>query len=132
MTSAQPNNAKAAKKILIVDDDVDVLEVLQRTLEKAGYVIAVCENGKDAKNYVEENPIDLILCDIIMPEADGLEVLLDIRKRFPSVPFIAMSGGGNYSKNTDFLEIARILGAAESIRKPFESGELLKLIGRNL
>jgi two-component system nitrogen regulation response regulator NtrX len=74
---------------------------------------------------------DLVLCDLFMPDVDGLEVLRELRRLSNDVPVIAMSGGG-FSGSVDLLAVARHLGAAEIIEKPFTQRALLRVITRVL
>lgn len=114
-------------RIFIIDDDEQLLRMLRKALEIAGHEVAAAGNGKDGIKLFRENPADLILSDILMPEMDGLEVLMQLRREFPQVKIIAMSGGSE-SLNLDTLEIARRLGAVHTLRKPFALPEMLRAV----
>jgi CheY-like chemotaxis protein len=117
----------AAKTILVVDDDKLVLATLKFGLEEHGYQVFVAENGIAALNLLEHQPIDLVVLDILMPEKDGLETLLEIRESFPSLPVYAMSAGTLRIKH-DFLAVAKKFGAAGVIRKPVTPNQLIGII----
>ena len=114
--------------MLVADDSDDVRTIVNLTLEEAGYVITSCNNGRAAIKLVETQKFDLVITDILMPEADGAEVVAAVRKGLPSIPIIAMSGGGSYLSADFNLGLAARLGATAVILKPFTPAELLKVI----
>ena len=79
--------------ILVIDDDPSIRTVFQRYLERLGYVVRVAANGREGIQLMEAEPPDLVITDIMMPEADGLEVIMAIRSKHLKVPVIAISGG---------------------------------------
>ena len=80
--------------ILIVDDDEGVLGALQDALTLFGYEVQTAENGKKALKILQNTKPDLVLIDMVMPEKDGIETIPEIKKKYPKVKMIAMSGGG--------------------------------------
>ena len=82
------------KRILIIDDDFLVRDMLERLVRKACYDVETAENGVHAMRVHRENPVDLVITDIIMPEKEGLETITELRNSFPAVKIIAISGGG--------------------------------------
>lgn len=112
------------KRVLIVDDDVGVRDVLRSMLEAAGYRVALAENGKEAMNALKAEEADLILTDLVMPEQEGIETIKALRQEYPGIRVIAMSGafGG------DYLRIAAYLGAHGTLAKPIQMEALLKLV----
>jgi YesN/AraC family two-component response regulator len=80
--------------ILIIDDDQQILNMLSQILKRAGYGVVEALDGKQGLKLYRENPTDLIITDIIMPEKEGLETIMELQRDFPDVKIIAISGGG--------------------------------------
>ena len=116
-----------AKTVLVADDDKLILSTFRYALARQGYNVLLAENGAETIAHLERGSVDIVFLDIIMPEKEGLETLLEIKRRFPSVPVHVMSGGGTRSKQ-DFLTIAQQFGATSVIRKPVTPAELVKII----
>ena len=114
-------------RILVIDDDEKLRELIRRFLERAGYEVVIAENGRVALEIQRQNPADLIITDIFMPEKEGTEFIMDITGEFPQSKVIAISGGGNV-KNIDFLQLAENLGALKTFQKPFKQEELLAAV----
>ena len=114
-------------RILIIDDEAMIRDLLVNILERQGYETITASGGKDGIKIYRENPTDLIITDLLMPEKDGLETIMDLRREFHDVKIIAMSGGGKVDPET-YLQIAKTMGAIETIAKPFDRKELLKTI----
>ncbi len=112
-------------QILVVDDDFQILAMLKRTLEKTGYEVFTAINGKEAMKCIHQKPPDLVITDLIMPEKEGIETIIEIRQLFPDLKIIAMSGGGRIVPE-HFLAIAKTIGADKIYAKPFDRKELLK------
>lgn len=116
----------AMASILIIDDNAALREVLRVGLETAGHTVREMRNGRDGIRAFRKEPSDLVITDIYMPERDGLELIEALRRTHPQVKILAMSGA---SGTMDYLNRARLLGAAMVIRKPFEIPTLLKTVG---
>jgi DNA-binding response OmpR family regulator len=114
-------------RILIIDDEAMIRDLLVNILEREGYETVTASGGKDGIKIHQENPADLIITDLLMPEKDGLETIMELRRDFKDVKIIAMSGGGKIDPET-YLQIAKTMGAIEIITKPFDLRELLKTI----
>jgi CheY-like chemotaxis protein len=119
--------AATAKTVLIADDDKLILSTFRFALARRGLKILLAEDGAAAIAYLEQVPVDIVFLDILMPGKDGLETLIEIRRRFPAVPVYVMSGGGTRSKQ-DFLTVADKFGATGTIRKPVTPTDLIKII----
>jgi len=115
------------KRILVVDDDDLFRGMLVKLLTKAGYDVTSAENGRIAEKIQQENPVDLIITDIIMPDKEGLETIIGIRKSYPNTMIIAMSGGGRVGP-VPYLETAKSLGAQMAFSKPFKTSEILEAV----
>ena len=109
-----------AHRILVADDEAPIRRVLRLKLEECGYDVCEASNGREAIQAIDEAPVDLVITDIIMPEKDGIETILALRKRQPDVKAIAISAPSNQL----FLDSARGLGAARTFEKPLNLAEL--------
>jgi|SRR6056297_272507 len=119
--------------ILLIDDDKDVRETLARSLSFAGHNVEYAKDGAAGLGFLKKSKPDVVICDILMPEKEGIETILEIRNSNPGMPIIAMSGGGDYSSDKrgfadDNLESACLFGANYALRKPFRPAELLELV----
>lgn len=113
--------------ILVIDDDAAIRTVFDRILHKAGYSVICADNGRKGLKLLESESPDIVVCDIIMPDMDGLEVLMSIRKMSRGIPVIAVSGGPQ-AIPMDFLPMAKSLGACKILYKPIEVAELLSAV----
>ncbi len=115
------------KKILVVDDDDLIRDLLFEILDSSGYEVISAANGNQALDILKQQTVDLIITDIIMPDKEGIETIIEIRKKYPKALIIAMSGGGQLDANS-YLSIAQKLGVARTISKPFDPANLLNII----
>jgi CheY-like chemotaxis protein len=104
-------------KILVIDDDATIQLVFAQFLTSLGHEIMQAENGKAGMSALENARPDLIITDIMMPEMDGLEILMKLRSRHDSVPVIAISGGMR-ALPVNFLQQAKLFGARYVFEKP--------------
>lgn len=116
-------------KILVIDDDHLVRYTLSRILQRNGYDVVTASDGKRGMALLQNEPPAVVITDIIMPEQEGIDTIIQIRREHPGIKIIAISGGGRL-RNIDFLEMAHSLGADDVIRKPFEAEELLSRLAR--
>ena len=114
-------------RILVVDDEAQIRILLRQVLIKDGYEVDEASNGNIALKKFRENPFDLVIMDLIMPDKEGLETILDLKKEFENVKIIAISGGGRIGPE-DYLKYAKGFGALHTLTKPIENAELLKAI----
>jgi len=114
-------------RVLIIDDDAQVLAMLRETLEDEGYEVVDAHNGKEGLRRYREDPTDLIITDLIMPEKEGIETILEFRRDFPDVKLIALSGGGQLGPGA-YLSIAEAAGAEYTFAKPVKQKVLLKAV----
>jgi CheY-like chemotaxis protein len=115
-------------RVLVVDDDTAVRDVVRTMLETAGYDVAVAENGREALEMLQPGDFHLIITDLVMPEKEGIETIKAIRKDYPQLKVIAMSGafGG------DYLRIAEYLGAHGTLAKPLQLATVLRVVQQAL
>jgi len=113
------------KKILVVDDEEDVRRIACAYLQDAGYETAEASNGDEALLVMERSPCHLVLTDLVMPDKEGAETVMEIRKKWPEVGIVAMSGviGAEF-----YLRAASMLGANGTLLKPFTREELVELV----
>jgi len=114
-------------RILVVDDDPNLRTAVRRMLEPEGFDIDEAADGRAALRAFRDCPADLVLCDVFMPDADGLEVLLELARECSGTPVVAMSGGGCRG-TMNLLPMAQGLGAAAVLDKPFDRAALLAVV----
>ena len=117
--------------ILVVDDEKLVRATLRQMLEKAGHQVFEAANGVEALYAFEKCEANLVITDIIMPEKEGIETIMELRQRKPGLKIIAMSGGGR-TGNTNYLDLAKSFGADNILPKPFKTGEIQDLVNRTM
>ena len=114
-------------RILIIDDEPQIRSMLTLMLEREGYEVVEASDGVAGIKIYRQNPVDLIITDLIMPNKDGIGMIIDLKKEFPDVKIIAMSGGG-LNKPDGYLKGAKKLGAACTLTKPIDREEMLKAV----
>lgn len=117
--------------ILLIDDNIGLLKMQVEFLRHAGHEVSTAANGKEGMRLVEKQPFDLVVTDLIMPEKEGIEVIMELRRKRPALKIIAISGGGRVSAE-DYLVLARKLGAAQTLAKPFSGKELVDAVANVL
>jgi len=117
----------AQKSILVIDDDEPIRELLRAILEHEGYRVLEAQNGNEGLKRFTETPTDLVITDLIMPEKEGIETIRDLRRKFPGVKIIAVSGGGRIGPDS-YLKMAKGVGALRTLSKPFDRTVLLKAV----
>ena len=118
-------------RILIIDDEPQIRSMLRLMLERVGYEVAEAPDGIEGIRRYRENPADLIITDLIMPNKDGIGMIIDLKKEFPKVKIIAMSGGG-VNRPEGYLDGAKKLGATRTLTKPIDRDEMLKAVKETL
>ncbi|HPM24729.1 MAG TPA: response regulator [Phycisphaerae bacterium] len=112
------------RSILIADDDDAIRQVMRIALQQAGYDVCEATNGAEAIRAMHATPFDLVITDVLMPESDGLEMIMHVRRQNPNIKVLAISG----ADNALFLANAAGLGATQVLRKPFRVSALLTLV----
>ncbi|MDD2236360.1 MAG: response regulator [Kiritimatiellae bacterium] len=115
------------KRVLVIDDDDQIRNLISIMLEREGYEVDQLNDGMNAYQQYAAHPYDVVITDIIMPEKEGLETIMEIRHAFPSCKVIAISGGGRISP-TDCLAMAKHLGVEYTFPKPFERSALIEAV----
>ncbi len=118
-------------KILVIDDDGAHRRMISLALGRAAHVIVEAKDGVEGLHCFREQHPRLVVCDIVMPEKEGIQTIVEIRSASPDVPIIAISGGG-IDIGLNYLDLARKLGANAILSKPFRPAELVDLVDRLL
>jgi len=118
-------------RILLVDDDPQVLGVLKKTFEREGYEVVEARDGCQALRLYDPEAIDLVVTDIVMPEKEGIATIREIRQRNPQARIIAISGGGRIAP-ADYLHWAQRFGVEHTFTKPIKRQEILQAIAELL
>lgn len=119
-------------RILVIEDEEAIRELCRRVLVRAGHEVVDAANGEVGLRLYRQDPTDLIITDLFMPEKDGIETIRELRRDFPAVRILAISGGAKSAPSVTFLRVAAHLGAVETLAKPFSMEELLTAVTRAL
>jgi YesN/AraC family two-component response regulator len=115
------------EQILIIDDETPIRSMVRLILERAGYAVREAQDGIEGIRVFRETPADLIITDLIMPNKDGIGMIIELKKDFPELKIIAMSGGG-LNRPEGYLRGAQKLGAACTLSKPLNRNDLLRAV----
>jgi len=113
--------------ILIIDDEVQARETLRELFEYEGYEVTEAPDGMEGMKIFREKPTDLVITDIVMPDKDGIETIMELKNEFPGVRIIAISGGGRIGPE-HYLEMAGQLGAMRTFLKPVDLEKLSEAV----
>jgi CheY-like chemotaxis protein len=108
------------RRILVVDDEPQIRSMLRTWLERSGYEVTEAGDGKQAIDTLRKEPFDVVIADILMPEKDGLEVIMYLQRESPMTKCVAMSA----PSNRVFLQSAQLLGATRVVEKPFSATDI--------
>jgi CheY-like chemotaxis protein len=114
-------------KVLIIDDDTAVRDALKAVVETAGHEVALAVNGLEGLKALGQFRADVVVTDLLMPVKEGIETIKEMRRKWPDLPVVAISGGGMRG-NLNFLEFAQTFGANRVLAKPLEPDVLLQAI----
>ena len=118
-------------QILVIDDDNEVRGLLCTLLRRAGHIVTEAEDGQKGIHSYRTGKADLIITDLFMPVKEGLETIVDLRKEFPDLKIIAISGGSREGDG-NYLKAAKLCGASRIFSKPFDNTELLAAVAELL
>jgi CheY-like chemotaxis protein len=113
--------------VLVIDDDPQMRSTLRRILLSAGHVVSEASNGREGLALFQSRPPDVVITDIIMPEKEGIETIIEMRRGGHGSKILAISGGGHAGK-VDFLSVAKKLGADRVLQKPIRAAELIEAV----
>jgi DNA-binding response OmpR family regulator len=114
-------------RVLVIDDVEELREVLREALRADGHDVVVAAEGGEGLALHRRDPVDVVITDIFMPGQEGIETILELRRCFPGVKVIAMSGGGTLG-SLDYLQAAEQLGADRALMKPFRYDAMLAAV----
>ena len=114
--------------ILVADDEEEIRTTIQGCLTKAGHEVACAETGEQALKMLREKAFDLLITDVVMPQGDGLSVIMEIKREKLPVRIIAISGGGKHFDGQYCVRTAQSLGAHSALLKPFVPQALFAMI----
>lgn len=129
---SEPKESRSMAKILLVDDSAPILAIMALLLEQEGHVTTLAADGGQALKLVANDAFDLIITDLVMPGKEGIETILALRKSFPAIKVIAMSGGGSLFDSRLMLTVAEKLGACRILEKPFTKEGLIRAVNSAL
>ncbi len=122
-----PSSVQSSCDILVVDDDATLRSVLKTFLQRYGYVVQCAKDGRAALKMLDQMRTQLVITDLFMPECDGFELILQLRKKVPDLAIMAISGDG-LSDLDVFMDAVRHLGVRFTLKKPFVLTELASLV----
>ncbi len=114
-------------RILVVDDEELARFTIRDILEASDHKIEEAANGEEGLSMLRDQSFDLVITDIIMPEKEGVETIIELKKDHPNLKIIAISGGGR-TRNMDFLQLAKKYGADRILAKPFTEEALVECV----
>ncbi len=119
------------KRILVIDDEELILNFLRDLLVEEGFEVLTARNGEEGLALFDTNPADLVITDIIMPVKDGLDTILELKKKAPELPVIAISAGGNIPKER-YLAVAGYMKNTKTLAKPFTRDQIISAVKEHL
>lgn len=125
MTSMPPDDTRTA--VLLIDDDPLVRETLTNLLDQAGFSVLAADDGETGLRLYDKHEPAVVVTDILMPHKEGIETIMELRRRKP-VPAIVAISGGDRTGNVDYLAMAQRLGADHVLQKPFRISQLVEAI----
>jgi len=117
--------------VLLVEDEALIVAVLSSAITRQGHTCVTASNGKEGLKRFSEDSFDLVITDIVMPEKEGLEIIVTMRRTMPDVKIIAMSGGGR-TGTAEYLHAAETLGAMATLKKPIRLADFVSVLDRCL
>jgi DNA-binding NtrC family response regulator len=119
--------------VLVIDDEEDVRRVVEVMLKNAGHDAVQAVDGNDALRQFRRQHFELVICDVFMPDKEGIETLKELRELDPTVPIIMMSGDAPTAyfwgaMHRDYLAMAKAMGATRTLEKPFKYSQLIRLV----
>jgi CheY-like chemotaxis protein len=114
--------------VLVVDDSEELRQLVKHCLEALGHLVICVENGREAIKALRKRYFDLVVTDILMPDGDGLEVIIEAKKRGGSTRIIVMTGGGVRLESSYLVKLAKTMGAHVTILKPFRRARFIEAV----
>ena len=114
--------------ILVADDEDSIRSLIQHFLQSAGHTVVAAASANEAFDALTKHRLDLVITDVLMPDGDGLDLITELKKAQPTARILAISGGGRYLEGSDYLKLAKGLGAHHAMMKPFTWQQLQEAI----
>jgi DNA-binding NtrC family response regulator len=118
--------------VLVIDDDEVVLSLVSGILEAHGHSVSTAQDGRAGMKIFDEDQIDLVVTDIVMPGQEGMATIGAIRRANQKVPILAMSGSNTLGRYGGYLDAATLLGASATLSKPFTTDSFMDVVERLL
>ncbi len=129
-TNVISNPFAAQLSVVMADDVAEIQTLVKHWLSEAGHLVRCASSGREVAQLVRQQHVDLIITDILMPDEDGLSVIMDAKRTHPEARLLAISGGGLHLQASDCLLMAKALGAHDVLLKPFNREQLLSAVSR--
>jgi CheY-like chemotaxis protein len=117
-------------KILVIDDLEEMRDTIKEILEREGHTVTLAPNGELGEELFRQDPVGLIITDVLMPGQDGVSTMTRIRKDYPDVRVIAYSGGGPEASIKAATTVVKAMGADVTLRKPFKREKLIAAVNK--
>ena len=127
-----PRKELVVPSILVIDDDAQVRTFMRIILEAQGHEVREAGNGNDGIKAYRQRAADLVLCDLFMPDKEGLQTIREMYDEFGKMKIVAITGGSCQYRNVDFLLAAKKCGAVAALHKPFEAKSFVKALNEIL
>ena len=114
--------------VLVVDDDHSVRDLIKEILSDMKVDVFEAKDGVDAIEILSTRKIDILLTDLVMPNKNGIDLIMQAKKQYPGVRLIAISGGGGITGTIDYLPVAGLVGAVETLKKPFTPDDVRSIV----
>ena len=124
-----PTPTTKPQSILVVDDEPEICQSVQRCLVASGHKVKCASSGNEACRLLETHRFDVVITDILMPDGDGLDLMDACKKVVPTPRIVAISGGGKWMDGGFCLRVAHGFGAHALVPKPFTREQLMAAIG---
>lgn len=127
MSDIPAENSRKPVRVLIIDDDELVRQTLETALKQSGFTVFTAADGRLGLGALKRDPVDVVFTDIYMPEKEGIETIVEMRRDHPGVKIVAMSGGGDVG-SMPVLQLAEMVGADKILTKPFTPSDMERAI----
>jgi DNA-binding NtrC family response regulator len=128
LVGRQEGISQRMARIIVIDDDEQILSLLRAVLEQAGHQVATAANGDEGIRFYRAQKADVIITDILMPVKEGIGTIYELRRLDSDVKIIAMSGGGGYGTTDHYMDMARKIGASRTFSKPFDVNQMMETV----
>ncbi len=127
MNDMPGGDSETPVRVLIIDDDALVRETLETALKYSGYTVFTAADGRLGLDALRREAVDVVFTDIYMPEKEGIETIVEMRRDHPGTKIVAMSGGADIG-SMPVLQLAEMVGADEVLTKPFTPKDMERII----